>query len=110
MCHRVLGLMAILDRALLRLERVQETIGESSLPALDSARDVTRKISRLVRDELDSILGDVELETEVEPNEIVAGTENEVEVRVKKPIASCAPQRLGLYVTLGRRDSYRLSR
>lgn len=77
------GLMAILDRALLRLERVQETIGESSLPALDSARDVTRKISRLVRDELDSILGDVELETEVEPNEIVAGTENEVEVRVK---------------------------
>ena len=77
------GLMAILDRALLRLERVQETIGESSLPALDSARDVTRKISRLVRDELNSILGDVELETEVEPNEIVAGTENEVEVRVK---------------------------
>ena len=77
------GLMAILDRALLRLERVQETIGESSLPALDSARDVTRKISRLVRDELNSILGDVELETEVEPNEIVAGTENEVQVRVK---------------------------
>ena len=36
------GLMAILDRALLRLERVQETIGESSLPALDSARYVTR--------------------------------------------------------------------
>ncbi len=77
------GLMAILDRAFLLLERVQETIGESSLPALDSARDVTRKISRLVRDELDSILGDVELETEVEPNEIVAGTENEVQVRVK---------------------------
>ena len=77
------GLMAILDRALLRLERVQETIGESSLPALDSARDVTRKISRLVRDELDSILGDVELETKVEPNEIVAGTENEVQIRVK---------------------------
>ena len=77
------GLMAILDRALLRLERVQETIGESSLPALDSARDVTRKISRLVRDELDSILRDVELETEVEPNTVVAGTENEVQVRVK---------------------------
>ena len=77
------GLMAILDRALLRLERVQETIGESSLPALDSARDVTRKISRLVRDELDSILRDVELETEVEPNTVAAGTENEVQVRVK---------------------------
>ena len=77
------GLMAILDRALLRLERVQETIGESSLPALDSARDVTRKISRLVRDELDSILGDVELETEIEPNAVEAGTENEVQVRVK---------------------------
>jgi len=77
------GLMAILDRALLRLERVQETIGESSLPALDSARDVTRKISQLVRDELDSILGDVELETEIEPNAVEAGTENEVQVRVK---------------------------
>ena len=77
------GLMAILDRAFLHLERVQETIGESSLPALDSARDVTRKISRLVRDELDSILGDVELETEVEPNAVVVGTENEVQVRVK---------------------------
>ena len=77
------GLMAILDRAFLLLERVQETIGESSLPTLDSARDVTRKISRLVRDELDSILGDVELETEVEPNAVVAGTENEVQVRVK---------------------------
>ena len=77
------GLMAILDMALLRLERVQETIGESPLPALDSARDVTRKISRLVRDELDSILGDVELETEVEPNAVVAGTENEVQVRLK---------------------------
>ena len=77
------GLMAILDMALLRLERVQETIGESSLPALDSARDVTRKISQIVRDELDSILGDVELETEVEPNVVVAGTENEVQVRVK---------------------------
>lgn len=77
------GLMAILDRALLRLERVQETIGESSLSALDSARDVTRKISQIVRDELDSILGDVELETEIDPNAVEAGTENEVQVRVK---------------------------
>ncbi len=77
------GLMAILDRALLRLERVQETIEESSLPALDSARDVTRKISRLIRKELYSILEDVKLETEVEPNAVVTGTENEVQVRVK---------------------------
>ena len=77
------GRMAILDRALLRLEHIQATIGESSLPALNSAQDITRRISRLIRKELDSILGDVELETEVEPNAVVAGTENEVQVRVK---------------------------
>ncbi|MXY22895.1 MAG: ATP-binding protein [Dehalococcoidia bacterium] len=77
------GLMAILDRTLLRLERVQEAIEESSLPALDSARDVTRRISRLIREELYSILEDVKLETEVEPNAVVTGTENEVQVRVK---------------------------
>ena len=77
------GLMAILDRALLRLERIQETMGESSLTTLDSVRDVNRRISRLIRDELDSILGDVELETGIEPDAVAVGTENDVQVRVK---------------------------
>ena len=77
------GRMAILDSALLRLEHVQATIGESSLPALDSAKDVTRRISRLIRAELDSILEDVRFEPGVEPSAVVAGTENEIQVRVK---------------------------
>ena len=77
------GRMAILDSALLRLEHVQATIGESSLPALDSAKDVTRRISRLIRAELDSIMEDVRFEPDVEPSAVVAGTENEIQVRVK---------------------------
>ena len=77
------GRMAILDSALLRLEQVQAAIGESSLPALDSARDVTTRISRIVRAELDSILEDIKLAPGVEPSAVVAGTENELQVRVK---------------------------
>ncbi|MXX40866.1 MAG: N-6 DNA methylase [Gemmatimonadetes bacterium] len=58
-------------------------IGETMLPAFASAIDVTKKISRLVRAELDSILEDVKLEPRVEPSAVVAGTENEIQVRVK---------------------------
>ena len=77
------GRLAILDSAQLRLEHVQLALGESPLPALDSAREVTRGISRLVQAELESILEDVKLEPGVEPSAVVAGTENEVQVRLK---------------------------
>ena len=77
------GRMAILDSVQLRLERVRSSLGESPLPALDSAREVTKGISRLVRTELESVLEDVRLEPSVEPSTVVAGTENEVQVRLK---------------------------
>ena len=100
------GRMALLDSAQHRLEDVHSairrrgnsylagwksgmgfhsdlTLEETLLPALDTARDVTRRISRLVRAELDSILEDVELEPGVEPSAVVVGTENEIQVRVK---------------------------
>ncbi|HYN36296.1 MAG TPA: N-6 DNA methylase [Actinomycetota bacterium] len=77
------GRMAILDNSRLHLEHALLTLGESPLPALDSARDVTRGIARLVRVELESILEDVKLEPGVEPSAIVVGTESEVQVRLK---------------------------
>lgn len=77
------GRLAILDGTQLRLQHVQSALGESPLPAVDSARDVTRQISRLVRAELESILDDVRLEPMVEPSAVVAGTVNEVQVRLK---------------------------
>ena len=77
------GRVAILDNAQLRLEQVQSALGELPLPALDSAKGVTRGILSLIRAELESILEDVKLEPGVEPSAVVAGTENEVQVRLK---------------------------
>ena len=77
------GRMAILERALLRLEHGQATIRESSLPMHQSARDVTRRISLLVRADLESIMEDVRFEPDIEPSAVVAGMENSIEVRVK---------------------------
>ena len=77
------GRMAILDSAQLRLGQALSILEEASQPALDSARDVTRGISRIVRAKLDSIMEDVKLAPSVEPSAVVAGTENEVQVRVK---------------------------
>ena len=100
------GRMALLDGALNRLREVHSGIKgiadsyiagwksgmgfhsdlpfEGTLgPAYIYAMDATRRISRLVRAELDSILEDVELEPGVEPSAVVVGTENEIQVRVK---------------------------
>ena len=77
------GRLAILDSAQLRLEQVRSALGESSLPSLDSARDVTKGISRLIRTELGSLLEDVRLEPGVRPDAVVAESENEVQVRLE---------------------------
>ena len=77
------GRMAILDRALLRLEHVEAIVGESSFPVYQSARDVTERTSQLVRADQESILDDVNLEPSIEPSAVVAGKENEIQVRVK---------------------------
>ncbi len=77
------GRMAILDRALLRLEHVEAIVGESSFPVYQSARDVTERISQFVRADQESILDDVNLEPSIEPGAVVAGKENEIQVRVK---------------------------
>ena len=58
-------------------------IEETLLPQFAAAINVTKKISRLVRAELDSILEDVKLEPGVEPSAVVAGAENEIQVRLK---------------------------
>ena len=77
------GRMAIIDRALLRLEHVEAIVEESSLPAYQSARDVTTRISQLLRTDQESILNEVSLEPSIEPEAVVAGKENEIQVRVK---------------------------
>ena len=100
------GRMALLDSAQHRLKEVYSAIRrlgdsylagwksdvgfhsglptkETLLPAFASAIDVTRRISQLVRAELDSILDDIELDPSVEPSAVVAGTENEIQIRVK---------------------------
>ncbi|MCY3968488.1 MAG: N-6 DNA methylase [Acidobacteria bacterium] len=77
------GRFAILDRARLRLEQLHSTCGESPLPALDSARDLTNRVTRLVRMELESLLGEVELQPGVEPNVVAVGMSSEVQVRLK---------------------------
>jgi type I restriction enzyme M protein len=77
------GRLAILDSAQLRLEHVQAALGESPLPALECARDVTKGISRLVGAELESMLEDVRLEPGVEPSAVVAGMATEVQIRLK---------------------------
>ena len=77
------GRLTILDSAQLRLKHVQSALGGSSLLDFHSAKDVTSGISRLVRVELESLLEDVRLEPGVEPSAVVAGTENEVQVRLK---------------------------
>ncbi len=83
------GRMAILDSAKLRLNAIRSALSESSLPAIESARDVTRRISRLVRMELASILDDIRLEPNVEPDAVSAGTDNEIQVRLenRSPLA-----------------------
>ena len=100
------GRMALLDSAQHRIEDVHSSVRrlgdayfagwksgmgfhselpvkETLLPELAAAINVTKKISRLVRAELDSILEDIELEPGVEPSAVVAGTENEIQIRVK---------------------------
>lgn len=100
------GRMALLDSAQHRLKEVYSAISrlgdsylagwksgvgfhsglpvkETLLPAFASAIDVTRRISQLVRAELDSLLEDIELDPSVEPSAVVAGTENEIQIRVK---------------------------
>jgi type I restriction enzyme M protein len=77
------GRLAILDSALLRLEQVHSTLGESLLPVLDTAREITKGMSQIVRAELESILEDVRLEPSVEPSIVVTGAENEVQVRLR---------------------------
>ncbi len=100
------GRMALLDSAQHRLKEVYSTIRrrgdsylagwksgvgfhsglpvkETLLPAFASAIDVTRRISQLVRAELDSLLEDIELDPSIEPSAVVAGTENEIQIRVK---------------------------
>jgi len=77
------GRLAILDNAQFRLEQVRSSLGESPLPALDSAREITKVISRLVRAEMESILEDIRLEPDVNPSVVVAGKAHEVHVRLK---------------------------
>ena len=100
------GRMALLDSAQHRLKEVYSAIKkigdsyftgwasgggfhselpikETLLPEFASAINVTKKISRLVRAELDSLLEDIELDPSVEPSAVVAGTENEIQIRVK---------------------------
>ena len=77
------GQLAILDSARLRLEDAQAATGESPLPALEAARDVTKRISKLVRTELESLLEDVVLDLSLEPSAVVAGTTSEVQIRVR---------------------------
>ena len=83
------GRMAILESAKLRLDAIRSALSESSLPAIESARDVTERISRLVRMELALILDDIRLEPNVEPDAVSAGTDNEIQVRLenRSPLA-----------------------
>ena len=77
------GRLAILDGVQLRLRDARSALGDSPFPALESARDVTRGISRLVGAELESVLEDVRLDPSVEPGTVDGGTANEVQVRLR---------------------------
>ena len=55
---------------------------ETPLPEFAQAIGFTERISRLVRAELDLILNDVTMEPSIEPAAVVAGKENEIQVRV----------------------------
>lgn len=100
------GRMALLDGARNRIEDVYSSIRrlgdpylmgykygigahsglplkETLLPAFSYAIDFTNRISKLVRAELDLILDEVTLVPYVEPGAVVAGKENEIQVRVK---------------------------
>ncbi len=104
------GRMALLDGAWNRLEKVHSVIlgiGNAHLAGAHATREwgssgssadpsvrknllqtfahaitFTRRISRLVRAELDAILDDVTLAPGIEPDAVVAGAENEVRVRL----------------------------
>ena len=77
------GRWAILESVGSRLVEVDSALGESSLPVLDSARDVTGKIAGLVRAELGLILDAVGFESTVEPSAVVEGIASEIQVRLK---------------------------
>ena len=77
------GRMAILDGAQLRLGQISAVLEKSSSPVLEAALEVTKGISRILRIELGSLMEDVKLVVGVEPSAVVAGTENEIQVRVK---------------------------
>ena len=77
------GRMAVLDSARLRLEGIRSALGESTLPVVDAANDVTRRISGLAQAESAMLLEDVTLEWSVEPSVLVVGRAHEVQVRVK---------------------------
>ena len=83
------GRMAILDSAKLRLKTMRSVLSQSSLPAIESASRATARIYQLVRRELASILDDVRLEPNVEPDAVSAGTENEIQIRLenRSPLA-----------------------
>lgn len=81
------GRLAILDSVQLRLGDARSALGDSPLPAVESARVVTSRISRLVGGELESLLKDVRLEPSVELGALVPSAGDEVQVRLKN--ASC---------------------
>ncbi|MCZ6688549.1 MAG: N-6 DNA methylase [Planctomycetota bacterium] len=92
------GRMAILGSAKLHLEHAESALGESSLPAINTALEVTLKISRIVERELELILEDLRIEPTVEPNAVVAGIDGEVQVRLKN-LSSLAIRNLSVTTT-----------
>lgn len=81
------GRLAILEGVQLGLRHARSALGDSPLPAVESARDITRRISRLVGNELASVLGDVRLEPSVEPGALLPRAGDDVQVRLEN--ASC---------------------
>ena len=77
------GRFTILESVRFGLKDARSALGESPLPVLDSARDVTKKITRLIQGELESIVEDVKFEASLDPSAVVAGIENEIQIRLR---------------------------
>lgn len=73
--------LAVLDGVSLQLERIAPP-GDPTSPATALAHDVTRRISALAGLERESILGQVALEADIEPNWIAVDAPREVQVRL----------------------------
>ncbi len=71
--------LAVLDGVSLQLERIAPP-GDPTSPATALAHDVTRRISALAGLERESILGQVALEADIEPNWVTVDTPREVQV------------------------------